>query len=109
MAPHSSTLAWKIPWMEEPASLLCPWGFSRQNYWSGLLCPSPVDLPNPGIEPGSPALQEDSLPAELPGKPSINLYSSLILSSHMHNILFNPLAIFTYCIFHSKNFFFKQI
>ena len=35
---------------------------SRQEYWSGLPCPRPGDLPNPGIEPGSPALQEDSLP-----------------------------------------------
>ena len=33
--------------------------FSRQDYWSGLLFPSPGDLPNPGIEPGSPALQAD--------------------------------------------------
>ena len=39
-------------------------GFSRQEYWSGLLFPSPGDLPNPGIEPGSPVLQEDSLLAE---------------------------------------------
>ena len=36
-------------------------GFSRQEYWSGLPCPSPGDLPNSGIEPGSPALQADSL------------------------------------------------
>ena len=36
--------------------------FSRQEYWSGLPFPSSVDLPNPGIEPGSPALQPDSLP-----------------------------------------------
>ena len=35
---------------------------SRQEYWSGLLFPSPGDLPNPGVEPGSPALQADSLP-----------------------------------------------
>ena len=34
--------------------LLCPWGFSRQEYWSGLPCPLPRDLPNPGIEPGLP-------------------------------------------------------
>ena len=40
-------------------------GFSRQGYWNGLLFPSPGDLPNPGIEPGSPALQADSLPTEL--------------------------------------------
>ena len=137
MAPHSSTLAWKIPWMEEPGglqsmgslrvrhdwatyfhfSLSCTgegngnplqcsclenprdgrawWaaiygvaqsqtrlkrlsssrtvtlqaplsmGFSRQEYWSGLLFPFPGDLPDPGTEPTSPvstALQADSLP-----------------------------------------------
>ena len=43
--------------------------FSRQEYWSGLPFPSPGDLPNPRIEPGSPTLQADTLPSELPGKP----------------------------------------
>ena len=43
--------------------------FSRQEYWSGLPCPSPGDLPDPGIEPVSPALQADSLPSEPPGSP----------------------------------------
>ena len=38
-------------------------GFSRQWYWSGLPFPSPGDLPNPGIEPGSPTLQADALPS----------------------------------------------
>ena len=52
-----------------PVRLLCPWGFSRQEYWSGLSCPTPGDLTNPGIEPRSPALQADSLPSEPPGKP----------------------------------------
>ena len=47
--------------------------FSRQEYWSGLLCPSPGDLPDPGIEPGSPALQADSLPAEPPGLITISM------------------------------------
>ena len=42
--------------------------FSRQGYWTGLPFPSPGDLPNPGYEPGSPALQADSLPTELQGK-----------------------------------------
>ena len=42
--------------------------FSRQEYWSGLLVPSPGDLPNPGIKANSPALQEDSLTYETPGK-----------------------------------------
>ena len=45
--------------------------FSRQENWSGLPFPSPGDLPITGIEPGSPALQTDSLPSELPGKPLI--------------------------------------
>ena len=40
-------------------------GFSRQEYWSGLPFPSVDDLPDPGIEPGSPALQADDLPTEL--------------------------------------------
>ena len=42
--------------------------FSWQEYWSGLPCPSPGDLPDPGILPGSPALQADALPSELLGK-----------------------------------------
>ena len=44
-------------------------GFSRQEYWRGLPFPSPGDLPDPGIEPRSPALQADSLSSEPPGKP----------------------------------------
>ena len=44
--------------------------FPRQEYWSGLPFPSPGDLPNPGIEPGSPALWADALPSEPPGNPS---------------------------------------
>ena len=43
-------------------------GFPRQEYWSRLPFPPPWDLPDPGIEPGSPALQVDSLPSEPPGK-----------------------------------------
>ena len=43
-------------------------GFSRQEYWNGLPFPSPGNLPGPGIEPGSPALQADSWPSEPPGK-----------------------------------------
>ena len=44
-------------------------GFSRQEYWSGLLFSFPGDLSDPGIEPGPPELQTDSLPFELPGEP----------------------------------------
>jgi len=45
-------------------------GFSRQEYWSGLLLPSPGDSLDPEIKPKSPAVQADSLPSEPPGKPS---------------------------------------
>ena len=46
-------------------------GFSRQEYWSGLLFPSPGDLPDPGIKPRSPTLQADALTSEPPGKPTL--------------------------------------
>ena len=58
-------------------------GFSRQEYWSGLPCPSPGDLPHPGIEhmsPVYPALQADSLPAEPSGQPKGTLYITGIKS-----------------------------
>ena len=62
--------------------------FSRQEYWSAWPFPSPGDLPNPGMEPGSPELEADSLPSEPPGKPlekgyiftSYNLNESLVPS-----------------------------
>ena len=63
------------PWtsaLQAPLSL----GFSRQEYWSGLLFPSAGDLSDPGIEPESPAapaFQADSLPAEPSGKPCASL------------------------------------
>ena len=47
-------------------------GFSRQEYWSGLPCCPPGDLPNPGIKPRSPAFQVDSLPSEPPGSITIS-------------------------------------
>ena len=50
---------WTVTYQAPPTM-----GFSRQEYWSGLPFPSPGDFPNPGIEPGSPALQEDALPSE---------------------------------------------
>ena len=49
-------------------------GFSRQEYWSGLPFPSSGELHNPGIEPRSPALQADSLLADLPGDPLVTTY-----------------------------------
>ena len=62
-------------------------GFSRQEYWSGLPFPSPRDLPDPGIEPGSPALEADPLTSEPPGKPRYHLNQSLIQSKAL--TLFN--------------------
>ena len=44
--------------------------FSRQEYWRGLPFPTPGNLPDPGIKPGSPAWQADSSPSEPPGKPN---------------------------------------
>ena len=55
-------------------------GFSRQQCWSGLPFPSPGDLPDPGLEPGSPTLQADTLPSESPGKPV--LYNKTLLFIH---------------------------
>ena len=55
------------PWTEEPHRLQSM-GFSRQECWSGLPFSSPRDLPDPGIEPWSPALQADALPSEPPGR-----------------------------------------
>ena len=49
-------------------------GFSRQEYWSGLPFPSPGDLPDPGVEPKSPALQADSLLLTLEGSPYMCVY-----------------------------------
>ena len=54
-------------------------GFSRQEYWSWLSFPSPVDLSNSGIKPGSPAMQEDPLLPELPGKPVNLSYVNVII------------------------------
>ena len=55
---------WTIAYQAPPSM-----GFSRQECWNGLPFPSPGDLPDPGIEPRSPALQADALPSEPPGRP----------------------------------------
>ena len=54
-----------------PRSSSLSMGFSSQEYWSGLPFPSPGDLPNPGIEPRSPALHTDALTSEPPGKSEV--------------------------------------
>ena len=71
------------PWaidLQAPLSMVS----SRQEHWSGLPFPPPGDLPYPGIEPRSAALQADSLPFEPPGKPSLckaitNIWLTLVL------------------------------
>ena len=65
------------PWTVAP-QILCPWGFFRQEYWSGCHACPPGNHPNPGTESRSPALQEDSLPAELPGKAVSYNWASLV-------------------------------
>ena len=58
-------------------------GFSRQEYWSELPCPPPVDLPHPGIEPVAPvvpALQADSLPLNCRGSPVLIVYCLKLLA-----------------------------
>ena len=59
--------------LQAPLSL----GFSRQEYWSRLPFPTPGDLPYSGIEPGSPALQADSLPTEPLEKPQTDFSEKL--------------------------------
>jgi len=65
---HCCVQFFATPWTVVQQTLLSM-EFSRQEYWSGLPCPSPGDLLDPGVEPGSPALQADSSPSEPLGKP----------------------------------------
>ena len=74
----------------QPARLLCPWRFSRQEYWSGLPCPPPGDLPDPGMEPGSPTLWADSLPSEPPGKPNKGWSQNTNLDPHPRPLPLRP-------------------
>ena len=67
LSRFSHVLLFVTPWTvasQAPLSM----GFSRQEYWSGLPFPALGDLPDPGMEPGSPALWADSLPSEPHGK-----------------------------------------
>ena len=72
-------------------------GFSRQEYWSGLPFPSPGDLPNPGLEPRSPALEADALTSEPPGV-AYFIYSvdvSVPISQFIPPPTFSPLVTIT--------------
>ena len=70
---HSAMSEFLWSWGLYPSRLPCPWGVSRQEYWSGLPCSPPGDLPEPEIEPKSPALQVDSLPPSHWGSPLVYL------------------------------------
>ena len=65
-------------------------GFSRQEYWSRLLCPPPGNLPHSGVEPMSPTLRVESLPSEPPGKPkntgvgSLSLFQQIFLTQELN-------------------------
>ena len=69
-------------------------GFPRQEYWSELPFSSPGDLPNPGFELVSPALQTDSLPAELLGRPGT--YNSLYSIQTIYTCIYTCLYIYVY-------------
>ena len=69
---------WTVAYQAPPSM-----GFSRQEYWSGVPLPSPGDLPNLGIELGSPAFQADALTTEPPGKNRIHLHLINYLSCHL--------------------------
>ena len=69
--------------------------FSRPEYWSGSPFPSPGDNPDPGIEPRSSALQEDSLPTELSGKPCLYFY----MDTKQYKALSLSLKEFIYSLF----------
>ena len=68
--------------------------FSRQEYWSSSPFPSSWDLPNPGIEPESPALQGDSLPSEPPGKPPKVVFKSWLWWMIFTLPLWTPFVLF---------------
>ena len=81
MKSYNGVRLFVTPWTvahQAPPSM----GFSKQEYWSGLPLPPPGDLPGPGIEPRSPALQADTLTSEPPGKP--NGSRIYWLSKHLH-------------------------
>ena len=65
-----------------------PLGFPRQEYWSGLSYPSLGDLPDPGIEPGSPALYTDALPSEPPWKSGGNTPESVLTARNVFTSIY---------------------
>ena len=83
---------WTVAYQAPPSM-----GFSRQEYWSGLPFHSPGDLPDPGIEPGSPTFQADALTSEPPGK-----HHSFYLYKVCSDVLILVLSIFSFFLGHSS-------
>ena len=87
---HSAVSDSATPWTiahQAPLSV----EFSRREYWTGLPCPPPGDLPNPGTEPRSPALQADSLPLSHQGSPhkyTANSFTLFPVDSHLGSFHF---------------------
>ena len=79
----SHVLLFVTPWTVAHQVPL-PMGFPRQEYWSGLLFPSPGDLPDPGIKPESPALAGRFFTTELPGKPGFSFFFFFFLRTNIH-------------------------
>ena len=74
---------WTVAYQASPSM-----GFSRQEYWSGLPFPSPGDLLNPRIKPGSPALEADALNSEPPRKlQECSNYRTIVLISHASKVM----------------------
>ena len=78
--------------LQAHSSLSEPPGEPKE-YWNGSPNLSPADLPNPGIELGSPELHTDSLPAELSGKPQLTYIESVMLSNHSPSVALSPPAL----------------
>ena len=81
--PLFATL-WTVAYQAPPSM-----GFSRQEYWSGLPFPSPGDLPDLGIKPGSPALEADALTSEPPGYVTITQYHCIMIVNNNKNRIIN--------------------
>ena len=86
---------WTVAYQVPPSM-----GFSRQEYWSGLPFPSPGDLPDPGIEPESPALQADALTSEPPGSPPDSLGRFIPVYFILCDMMVNGIVFLISLIFH---------
>ena len=87
---------WTIPW-QAPLSM----GFSRQKYWNVLPFPSPGDLPNPVINPGSSALQADSLLSKELGNPKIYTIHTSYNNHNKYRVFIAYIPILEQCVMES--------